>query len=255
MISELPANNKHLLLLCALFAIVLTAAPTTAIEDTPNDAKTSGWQSLVNMSRADVATFSMRMINNNNEVGSMTYGWSRDGNRYVVRDRTEMQPNILETAEGAIDATTLLPISLGINFAVGENKRQYDLAWQNGALTGGVVVSQPGKDPRTVDFSNPKQPPTALRLSIFGLIAGMPLAEGFSIELPWYNSLSNVIETIDLVHDGITTIEAPAGTFEAHKIDLKGGTPENIIYVSTSLPQKIVRIDVVGQPMHFERLR
>lgn len=216
--------------------------------------KAPGWQSLVDISRADLRPFSLKMINNGAEVGSMTYGWERDGNRYVINDRTEMQPNILETAEGVIDASTLLPVSIGIDFAVGDTKRKYDIAWSGSERTGSVVVSQPGADARTVDFSNPEHPPSALRLSIFGLIAGLQLGDGFSLKLPWYNSLSNTIENIELVHDGITTVETPAGTFEAHKIDLKDGTPENIVYVSTSLPQKIVRIDVVGQPMHFLRL-
>lgn len=253
MTSKTLEDHKKVLFLFALFALVLAAAPTKAVDETTAD-KTTGWQSLVDMSRADVTSFSMRMINNGADVGSMTYGWERDGNRYVIRDRTEMQPNILETAEGVIDAATLLPLSIGINFAVGENKRKYNIAWADNERTGGVVVSQPDTDARTIDFSNPDHPPSALRLSIFGLIAGLPLGEGFSLKLPWYNSLSNKIQNIELVHDGITTIETPAGSFDTHKIDLKGGTPANIIYVSTGLPQKIVRIDVVGQPMHFERL-
>lgn len=216
--------------------------------------KAPGWQNLVNMSRADVSTFSLKMINNGEDVGSMTYGWERDGNRYVISDRTEMQPNILETAQAVIDATTLLPLNIGIDFAIGENNRKYDISWQGDERVGGVVITQPGADARTVDFSNPEHPPSALRLSIFGLIAGLQLGDGFSLKLPWYNSLSNTIENIELVHDGIENIETPAGTYQAHKINLKHGTPENIVYVTTSLPQKIVRIDVVGQPMHFVRL-
>ncbi len=212
------------------------------------------WRGLIDMSRADVNNFSLKMINDGAEVGGMTYGWVRDGDRYVIRDRTEMQPNILETAEGVIDASTLLPISIGINFAIGETTRKYDIAWKDSELSGGVLIDQPNTEARLVDFTNPDHPPTALRLSIFGLIAGLPLGEGFSVKMPWYNTLSNTIEKIELIHDGVTTIETPAGIFQAHKIDLKGGTPENIIYVSTSLPQKIVRIDVVGQPMHFLRL-
>lgn len=214
----------------------------------------SNWRDLIDMSRADVSSFSLKMINDGAEVGGMTYGWVRDGGRYVISDRTEMQPNILETAEGVIDASTLLPISIGINFAIGETTRKYDVTWKGSELSGGVLINQPNAEARSVDFTDPDHPPSALRLSIFGLIAGLPLGEGFSVKMPWYNTLSNTIEKIELIHDGVIAIDTPAGTFQAHKIDLKGGTPENIIYVSTSLPQKIVRIDVVGQPMHFLRL-
>jgi len=232
-------------------AMMFVVAASQASAD---ETKPQSWQSLIDMSRADLSSFSLKMINDGAEVGSMTYGWALDGNRYIVSDRTEMKPNILETAQGIVNADTLLPESITIDFAVGENTRKYDVAWADGGRTGGVVISQPNAESRTVDFSSTEHPASALRLSIFGLIAGLPLEEGFSVKLPWYNTLSNKLQDIELVHAGIVTVNTPAGTFEAHKIDLTGGTPENIIYVSTGLPQKIVRIDVVGQPMHFERL-
>ncbi len=212
------------------------------------------WQQLVDMKRADMSLFSMTMINEGSAVGSMSYGWQREGNTYVVSDRTEMQPNILETARAVIDARSLLPLSNDIDFAVGTSRNVFDVEWKNGALAGGVQMTKEGAEPRDVDFGNPEHPKSALRLSIFGLIAGMPLDEGFSVDLPWYNTLSNSIENITLAHVGKETVVTPAGAFEAHKIHIQNGTPENMVYVTTALPQKIVRIDVLGQPMHFERL-
>lgn len=212
------------------------------------------WQQLVDMSRADVSSFSMVMINDGEQAGGMTYGWQQTGNTYVISDRTEMAPNILETARGVIDTKTLLPLSNDIDFAVGGSRTVFDLEWQDGALNGEVRIAQEGKDPRTVDISNADHPESALRLSIFGLIAGLPLEAGFSVELPWYNTLSNSIETVTLAHAGFETVETPAGTFETHKVHIQNGTPENMVYVTAALPQRIVRIDVLGRPMHFERL-
>ncbi len=217
-------------------------------------AQSDNWRSLIDMDRADVSKFSMKMINDGADVGSMTYGWQQDGNTYVIKDRTEMQPNILETATGVIDARSLLPISNDIDFAVGKDRTVFDVEWQEGALKGEVVMQKEGGDPRIVDVSNADHPASALRLSIFGLIAGLPLREDFSVSLPWYNTLSNTVETITLAHTGFETVETPAGTFETHKVHIQNGTPENMVYVTTTLPQRIVRIDVLGQPMHFERL-
>lgn len=212
------------------------------------------WRAEIDMKRADMSAFSMVMINDGVEAGGMTYGWTREGNTWVITDLTEMQPNILETARGVIDAATLLPLSNDIDFAVGEGRTVFDLEWDGNALSGQVTISRPGEDTHTVDVSNPAHARPPIRLSIFGLIAGLPLAEGYSISLPWYNTLSNTIETIELIHSGIETVTTPAGEFEAHRVNLKGGTPENVIYVTTSKPQRVVRIDVVGRPMHFERL-
>lgn len=231
----------------ALMALFIGTSGSAAADQT-------SWRSLIDMKRADVSTFSMKMINEGQEAGSMTYGWRRSGNTYVISDRTEMKPNILETATGIIDARTLLPISNDIDFAVGGSKNIFDLEWDNGALKGEIHINQEGGEPRTVDVSNADHPASIIRLSIFGVIAGLPLAEGFSVDMPWYNTLSNTVENITLAHVGFETVETPAGSFEAHKIHIQNGTPENMVYVTKSMPQRIVRIDVIGMPMHFERL-
>ena len=236
--------KKHWIVFAAL---LLSTSKTAAADPT-------SWRSLIDMKRADVSKWSMKMINEGQEVGSMTYGWQRSGNTYVIRDRTEMQPNILETAIGIIDARTLMPISNDIDFAAGTSKNIFDLEWHEGALRGEIQINQEGKAPRTVDISNADHPASIIRLSIFGVIAGLPLAEGFSVDMPWYNTLSNTVENITLAHTGFETVETPAGSFDTHKIHIRNGTPENVVYITRSMPQRIVRIDVIGRPMHFERL-
>ncbi len=233
---------------------LFSAAALSLALSVPAPAETNSWQKLMDMERADMREFSMRMINEGQEAGSMTYAWHRNGDTYVISDRTEMQPNILETAKGVIDATTFLPISNEIDFAVGASRTVYHVAWNNGARSGAVKINQEGQAPRTVDVSDPNQPDSIIRLSIFGVIAAMPLAENFSVELPWYNTLSNAVENVTLAHVGFETVETPAGTFETHKVHIQNGTPENIVYLTRSLPQRVVRIDVLGRPMHFERL-
>ncbi len=199
--------KKHIL---ASIGIFIGTSGLGAADDT-------SWRALVDLDRADVSTFSMKMLNSGNEVGSMTYGWERSGDTYVIRDRTEMQPNILETAKGVIDAETLMPISNFIDFATGASKNVFDLKWKNGAMTGGVKVSQEGKEPRNVDLSNADHPDSIIRLSIFGVIAGLPWEDGFSVDLPWYNTLSNSIENITLAHVGSETVETPAGSLRPTK--------------------------------------
>lgn len=235
---------KHL-----IFAAAISMAATAS-----GHAEESRWQELMDMSRADMSEFSMKMINNGQEVGGMTYGWTLEGSNYVIRDKTEMQPNILETAKGVIDAKTFLPVSNYIDFAAGTSRNIFDLKWANGARSGTVALNKEGQETRTVDIGDPNQPNSIIRLSIFGVIAAMPLAEDFSIEMPWYNTLSNSMENITLAHVGFETVETPAGSFETHKVHVQNGTPENMVYVTRALPHRIVRIDVLGQPMHFELL-
>lgn len=213
----------------------------------------NAWRDKIDMTRADLETFSMVMINAGEEAGSMTYGWHRDGNRFVLRDRTTMQPNILETAEAIMDADSLLPLSVTIDFAVGENRMDVDLRWQDGWRQGQLVSVRDGNE--TVrDVNIEVEDPAPLRMAVIGMVAALPLKEGFKTSLPWFNTLANRVEDVALIVTGSDEIETPAGAFDSWRVAVKGGSPENVIYVSKSAPHKITRIDVVGQPMHFVRL-
>lgn len=228
----------------AMLAILLIA-PQTAGDD-------SAWRHQIDLSRADLSLFTMVLIQNDKPAGSMRYEWRRSGDTYVISDRTEMEPNILETATAIINAETLLPQKVDIDFAAGNNRTVFDLTWNGATLNGEVTLNPENQPPKKVPVSG--SPNAALRMSVFGAISAMPLKTGFSLEMPWYNSMNNTRETVHILHTGIETVVTPAGEFEAHKVELKGGTPENIIYVTIAKPQKIVRIDVVGMPLHFERI-
>ncbi|MEX0298969.1 MAG: hypothetical protein AB3N28_07850 [Kordiimonas sp.] len=215
-------------------------------------ANASDWRSQVDVNSADLSKFTMVMINAGKEAGGMTYGWHKEGDTYVVADRSEMQPNILETAKGVIDAKTLLPKSVVIDFAMGDDKMDFDFSWDKNKRTGTVKTLRGGKA-NTHNIDTAEEFGAPLRLAVIGMVAAFPVTETFEANLPWFNTLANKVEMITLKATGSETVEAPAGTFDTYKVAIQGGTPENVVYVTKSLPRKIVRIDVVGQPMHFLR--
>ncbi len=210
------------------------------------------WHKQVDIRSADLSTFSLVLINSGKEAGSMTYGWHKEGDTYVVADRTEMQPNILETAKGVIDAKTLLPKSVVIDFAMGDDKMDFDFAWDKNKRTGTIETLRGGKT-NTHNIDTAEEVGAPLRLAVIGMVAAFPITDTFETSLPWFNTMSNKVEMITLQTIGSETVEAPAGTFDTYKVAIKNGSPENVVYVSKSLPRKIIRIDVVGQPMHFLR--
>ncbi len=99
----------------------LAAALITGLLHLPQ-AQASDWRTEVDLQRADLSVFEMDLINEGVQAGSMRYGWERDGDHYVVRDRTRMDPDVLETAEARIDASTLLSSMVEINYSEGERK-------------------------------------------------------------------------------------------------------------------------------------
>lgn len=214
-------------------------------------AHAGDWLKDVDFSRADLSLMKLVMMNEGKKAGRMEYGWRREGDTYVIEDLTEMEPNILETAKGVIDAKSLQPRSVDVDFAMGTSRLLVDLDWEADRMTGAITISQEGQEDRV---TNPDTTVTApLRLSVFGLISSLPLAPGYSVDLPWFSSMSNRTENITLKVEGEETVETPAGTFDTYKVAIRGGSPENFVYVTKSLPRKTIRIDVVGRPMHFLR--
>ncbi len=217
-------------------------------------ANADDWRRKIDIASADLSNFNMVLLHKGKEAGSMTYGWLRYGDTYVVADRTEMAPNILETAKGVLDAETLLPHSVSIDFSMGNSALDIDLAWADGHRKGQFVTTRGDKENRDdiniiVDIDAP------LRMSVIGMVAALPLSEAneITLNIPWYNTMANKTETIQINTLGREMVETPSGTYDAHKVILNGGDVENVIYVSKRLPRKIVRIDVVGQQMTFLR--
>ncbi|NVJ99879.1 MAG: hypothetical protein HWE25_17130 [Alphaproteobacteria bacterium] len=228
-----------------------TAALCLLLGTASQSVSAANWRDQVNMSSADLGTFTMTLIQNGEKAGFMTYGWAQENGHYVVRDRTEMQPNIVETAEAWLDGESLLPKSVAIDFAIGENSMDIDLKWLNGWRKGAFVTVRSGeRSVRDIDLQEDTIAP--LRMAVIGFIAALPLDEEFQTGFTWFNTLANRGEEITISVRGSTETETPAGTFDTWIVDLKGGSPENVLYVTKSLPRKITRIDVVGQPMHFE---
>lgn len=227
---------------------IYAAAITCALSGT---ATAQDWRSKVTVENADLSKFSMVLINDGVEAGGMSYGWTKKGDTYVIADRSEMQPDILETAKGVIDANTLLPKSIVIDFALSGGTMDFDLAWEGDHRTGTIVTNRNGEEKtHTIDTKEESAP---IRLAVVGMVAAFDIDDTFETSLPWFNTLANKTETITLKTIGTETVEAPAGIFETYKVAVRGGNPENNVYVTKSLPRKIVKIDVLGRPMYFLR--
>lgn len=232
----------------ALFAVIIASVGVST-----NLQALDHWKSGLDISQANLNSFRMTMFKGKEAIGFMDYGWSQDQdqNQYVITEQTEMQPNVVEAARGVLDSASLLPTTVTINFAVGDTVLDVDLSWINGWRKGRYINMR--KDSRTTrDVNVQEDKPATLRMAVFGLVAAMPLGEGFKTTLPWFNTLVNRVEDIAVIVTDTSTTTTPAGSFETYKVALRGGSPENIIYVTRATPRQIVRIDVVGHPMHFE---
>ena len=219
---------------------------------TPTSATDHNWNKGLDLTSADLSTFRLVLMNEGKEAGEMTYGWRKESGHYVIEDRTTMEPNIIETAKAVVDSDTLLPRSVAINFAMGESFMNVDLGWAGLNRYGKIISKRPGSEETIRDVDLIEDNPAPLRLAVIGFVAAMPLDVGFESSFDWFNTLANRTETVKISVTGTQEVKTPAGTFDTYVVELRGATPENVVYVSKGKPRRIVRIDVVGRPMYFE---
>lgn len=87
------------------------------------------------------------------------------------------------------------------------------------------------------------------------LMAALPLAEGASSTVAAFDASENVTRTLTAKVSGVQEITVPAGTFTAFRVELSGGQTPLVLYVSRETPRRLLRLDVVGQPLVFELVK
>ena len=66
-----------------------------------------------------------------------------------------------------------------------------------------------------------------------------------------FGSGENVLRELTLTASDIEQVQVPAGTFEAYRADLEGGSQRVSFYVTTTAPRRVVRVVLHGSPIEF----
>ena len=217
-------------------------------------ARANDWRDGLNLADADLSSFRMIVVNEGIEVGAMEYGWTRIGDRYLVEYRTHMAPNILETASALIDGHTYLPHNVAIKYTRGDNLMNVDLRWVDGVRQGQIMRRNLGEDERVDEIHHADDNDAPLRMSVFGLVTALPLKDRFAAKLNWYNAIENRTEQIDVRTNGRARVKVPAGVYDTYRVEVRGASPENIMYVSMKKPRQIIRVDMLGRDTYFLRV-
>uniref|UniRef100_UPI0035C773BD DUF3108 domain-containing protein n=2 Tax=Hyphococcus sp. TaxID=2038636 RepID=UPI0035C773BD len=208
----------------------------------------------VDLNGVEFAPVRFQLLQHGENVGEMFYSMERRDGEIVIHDGTTMLPDIRESGTLVIDADTLLPKRVVIDGDFSRTVLDIDLAFDGRKGAGVYRIKRPSETEKTDRPFEIDLPEGAVaRASIFGLMAGLPVREGASFAFQWFNELGGALADAELVVEGRKTIEVPAGVFETYEIKLNA-QPANVVYLTVEAPHKLVRIDVPGQDMKFERL-
>jgi len=192
------------------------------------------------------------LFNQEQPDGFMRLGWHHDDGDLQIYDRTMMPSmEIFETMEATVSAEDFTPELVSIHFYRGSAIMQIDAALESLKVKGERQVFRPGApaDVHPIERDTPQA--VMLRAVTFLLPLVMSQEPGTSLAYDWYAPMGHAVQSVTLTARDGGTVETPAGTFDTVCYELRGGSPENDIYVSRGPDPRIVRIDVLGQPLQF----
>ena len=178
------------------------------------------------------------------EEGQLTHGMARTSYVRVIGGE------IYETQEARVRLADLEPVSVDIRFHQGGHYFVIDGDFEPGRVTGRTRVVRPGQEAVNHAIDTPLPDGAILRASFFILAAALPMEIGDEVSFRWYAPLGNSTADVTLSAVEAVQVETPAGRFATYRIEQRGGTPANDIFIDRETG-RIVRIDIGGQPMRF----
>jgi len=215
------------------------------------DAQDVEWETRIDEAELEQGELHLGLYLAGERDGFMRLGWWRDGDALRIWDRTMLaSQEIYETYEAEVAAVDLAPRSVAIRFHTGSAEMRLDASFDGRAGAGQVTINRPGSALASRDVSVELGEGVILRASSFVLAGLLELQPGEFVQLDWYSPLSGAQESVTLTAMEMIEVETPAGRFDTIRIEQRGGTPANDIFVEQGTG-RIVRIDIGGQPMQF----
>jgi hypothetical protein len=135
--------------------------------------------------------------------------------------------------------------------------RAIDIAvqWEGGKASGTSDFPRtPDKPQGKIDIARDLPETIIERTSVFFLVPAMPVDKQKEWKFDWYNTYDDSITTITAKVNGEKTVTVPAGTFDTWRVELTGGQPSQIVYITKESPRRMVMIEVVETPWVYELL-
>lgn len=236
---------RSVAVLVTLLTLGLTAFPLAGEPAAP-----PAWRTQAAAALPETGEIHLALYNDGERDGFMRLGWRKAGDAIELYDRTMMPSGeVYESMRAELSATDLAPRSVEILFYQGPAILRIDAGFDGARVTGSRTVEQPQQGSRSqpLDLDAPN---VLFRGTSFILPLVLPDA-GEPVTYDWYAALANAVGSVSLTAVDGGTIETPAGSFDTIRYELRGGSPENDIYVTRGPERRVVRIDVLGMPMQF----
>ncbi|HXV87276.1 MAG TPA: insulinase family protein, partial [Gemmatimonadales bacterium] len=130
------------------------------------------------------------------------------------------------------------------------------LTYAGGRVTGRAQTPDPRAGaPKVVDIDTTVSAATTDVNAFQPLVATLALAEGASFTVPAFEASENSVRTMNVRVAGLEDLTVPAGTFPVFRIEISGPQQPLVFFVTREAPRRLVKIEIVGQPLGFELVK
>lgn len=199
---------------------------------------------------------SFQMTFQGNPIGGLVRETKRDGARWVIRDVFAI-PMAGMQQEGTItlDASSLEVLTRTEHGQVQGQTVAIDLTYADGRVSGSATIPQPGGTPKEIAVDTALAAGTFDSEALEALLPALPLAEGAVLTVNAFAAESGSVQPTTIRVAGIEQVTVPAGTFTTFRVEMQSGQEASTVFVTTDTPRRIVKMEVIGQPIALELVK
>lgn len=137
----------------------------------------------------------------------------------------------------------------------GGRTTEVHLRYAGGRVSGGGTVPQPGGAPKTYTVDTTLAPGTYDDNVVNLIVPALGLTPGKTFHVTLFSTGEGTAKPYTFKVGTPESVTVPAGTFQAYRIEVTGGQSPFVIHVTTEAPRRVVRTEIVGQPVVFELVK
>lgn len=195
-------------------------------------------------------TYEMRL--NGKRVGVATHRFQEDEKRYTIYEETRIEAmNIDAVIKIRLDKANLKSKSMSMSGNMGK-PADIKLRWEGSNVAGHSLMGRAAYQKQGKLVVDRVLPENTFERSAAILLAHLyQVEEGKTYPFNWYNGYSDELKYIELSYQGEEKVRVPAGEFNTYKVQLLGGAPSQMFYISKEEKPKIVKIEVIASPWSY----
>tara|TARA_R110000868_G_scaffold369683_1_gene633100 strand:+ start:5541 stop:6299 length:759 start_codon:yes stop_codon:yes gene_type:complete len=214
-------------------------------------AQVSQWRSAATDASLEQGEIHLGLFHDGEQDGFMRLGWSTQEDGLHIFDRSMWaSQELYESLEGRVDLVSLAPQDFHIRLHRGASYMVLDVTFDGDQVQGERSLVHPGQEPALRVIENTLPAGTVARATLFVLAAVAPMQLGDTFTLDWYEPSVNAVEAVTITAAGVEEVDTPAGHFTALRLEQRGGSPANDIFVDQA-SGRIVRIDIADMSVQF----